>query len=56
MSSAAWPSKIVALTLTVKPRAFAALIADTARSNTPFCDTALSWCSFRPSRCTEKNK
>src|SRR5882757_839760 len=56
MSSAAWPSKIVALTLTVKPRACAALIADTARSNTPFCDTALSWCSFRPSRCTEKNR
>jgi hypothetical protein len=37
-----WPSKIVALTLTVKPRAFAALIAETARSNTPSCDTALS--------------
>ena len=31
MSSAAWPSKIVALTLTVKPRALAALIAETAR-------------------------
>src|SRR6202000_2601790 len=56
MSSAAWPSKIVALTLTVKPRALAALIAETARSNTPFCETALSWCSLRPSSCTEKNK
>ena len=42
MSSAAWPSKIVALTLTVKPLACAALMADTAFSNTPFCETDLS--------------
>ena len=32
---------MVALTLTVKPLAFAALIAATATSNTPFCDTEL---------------
>ncbi len=42
MSSAEWPSKIVALTLTEKPRALAALIADTARSNTPSWHTDLS--------------
>ena len=42
MSSAAWPSKMVALTLTAKPRAFAALIADTALSNTPSWHTDLS--------------
>jgi len=40
----------------VKPLALAALMAETARSNTPFCDTALSWWSFKPSRCTEKNR
>jgi len=49
-------SKIVALTLTANPLALAFLIAATAMSKTPLSDTDLSWWSFSPSRCTEKNR
>src|SRR5690349_20479098 len=54
--SGAWPSKMVALALTWKPAALAALIAEIARSNTPCWHTARSWCSRNPSRWMEKNR
>ena len=51
-----YPDPILNRRLTVKPLAWAALMADSARSNTPSWHTDLSWCSLSPSRCTEKNK